>query len=135
MKRLLAVAAVAAPLAMVPGIALANGGGGSANQVSIAQYADFNFAGSQVDVGLVVTCKGGTGVVNVSVDQNYPDSPDPLGAHGSGVQDIVCDGKPHSVGATVVGVIYDAGKAKATATVTAPSGTAKAQRWITVIVV
>jgi hypothetical protein len=133
MKRFLAAAALAAPLALAPGIALATGGTGSS--VSINQYADFNFAGTQLDVGLQVSCTGGTGVVNVSVDQPYPESPDPLGAHGTGVMDVVCDGKTHPVGVTVIGVIYDAGHAKATATLTAPSGTATTTRNIVIRVV
>ena len=135
MKRALAAMAIAAPLVLAPGIAFAGSStGGGSSSVAINQFADFNFAGSQLDVGLQVTCKGGTGVVNVSVDQPYPQSPDPLGAHGTGVMNVVCDGKPHAVGVTVVGVIYDAGQAKATATLTAPSGTKTAARQITVIV-
>lgn len=138
MKRLIlgAVAATAAAAAavMVPQAAGATGSTGG-NQVSINQYADFNFSGTQLDVGLQVSCTGGTGVVNVSVDQAYPEAPDPLGAHGSGVMDVVCDGKTHNVGVTVIGVIYDAGKAKATATLTAPSGTKTVSRQIVVRVV
>jgi hypothetical protein len=128
-----AAAAFAATLAVVPGVALATGGGSSA--VAINQYADFNFNGTQLDVGLQVACTGGTGVVNVSVDQPYPESPDPLGAHGTGVMDVVCDGKTHNVGVTVIGVIYDAGKAKATAMLTAPSGTVTTSRQIVIRVV
>jgi hypothetical protein len=140
MKRILAAAALAAPLALVPAVAFAGtstsgSSGGGSTYVSINQYADFNFAGSQLDVGLQVSCTGGTGVANVSVDQPYPQSPDPLGAHGTGVMDVVCDGRTHSVGVTVIGVIYDAGQAKATATVTAPSGTKTTSRCISVVVV
>jgi hypothetical protein len=125
-----AAAAVAAPAALIPSVAGATG-----SSVSINQYADFNFAGTQLDVGLQVACTGGTGVVTVSVDQPYPESPDPLGAHGTGVMDVVCDGKTHNVGVTVIGVIYDAGKAKATATLIAPSGTKIVSRQIVVRVV
>jgi hypothetical protein len=137
-KRLIlgAVAATAAAAAtvLVPQAAGATGSSGG-NQVSINQYADFNFNGTQLDVGLQVSCTGGTGVVNVSVDQAYPESPDPLGAHGSGVMNVVCDGNTHNVGVTVIGVIYDAGKAKATATLTALSGSKTVTRQIVVKVV
>jgi hypothetical protein len=130
-----AAAAVAATAAvLVPQAADATGGTGG-SQVSINQYADFNFNGGQLDVGLQVSCTGVTGVVNVSVDQAYPETPDPLGAHGMGAMDVVCDGKTHNVGVTVVGVIYDAGKAKATATLTAPSGNKTVSRQIVVRVV
>ena len=47
----------------------------------------------------------------------------------------MCDGKTHYVGVTVIGVVYDAGKAKATATLTAPSGNKTTSRWISVRVV
>jgi hypothetical protein len=126
-----AAAALVAPVALIPSIAGATGG----SSVSINQYADFNFNGTQLDVGLQVSCTGGTGVVKVSVDQAYPESPDPLGAHGTGVMDVVCDGKTHNVGVTVIGVIYDAGKAKATAMLTAPSGNVTVSRQIVVRVV
>jgi hypothetical protein len=129
-----AAAAVAAPLALMPSIAGATGGTGGSS-VSINQYADFNFNGTQLDVGLNVSCTGGTGVVTATVDQDYPESPIMLGAHGTGVTDVVCDGKVHYVGLTIVGVVYDAGKAKATATVTAPSGSATAARMISIRVV
>jgi hypothetical protein len=139
MKRVLGTAAVAVPLALAPAVAIAGerstSTNPSGNSVSINQDADFNFAGTQLDVGLQVRCTGGTGIVNVSVDQYYPETPDPLGAHGTGVMDVVCDGKTHSVGVTVVGVIYDAGRAKAKATLVAPSGTKNASRLIIIRVV
>jgi hypothetical protein len=139
MKRVLLAAAVTVPLALAPAVAFAGehttSTTPSGSAVSINQYADFNFNGTQLDVGLQVRCAGGTGVVNVSVDQPYPESPDPLGAHGTGIMDVVCDGKTHNVGATVIGVIYDAGKATATATLTASSGTKTVSRQIVVRVV
>ena len=137
MKRVLLAAAVTVPLALAPAVAFAGerttSTTSSGNSVSINQYADFNFNGTQLDVGLQVRCTGGTGVVNVDVDQPYPESP--IGAHGTGVMDVVCDGKTHNVGATVIGVIYDAGKAKAKANLVAPSGTKNATRQIVVRVV
>jgi len=129
-----ATAVATAAAVMVPQAADATGSAGGSS-VSINQYADFNFSGTQLDVGLQVSCTGGTGVVDVSVDQAYPESPDPLGAHGSGVMDVVCDGKTHNVGVTVIGVIYDAGKARATATLVAPSGSKTVSRQIVVRVV
>ncbi|MFL6130156.1 MAG: hypothetical protein ACJ73E_13970 [Mycobacteriales bacterium] len=129
-----AALAAATSVVLVPSAAEAGGGTGGSS-VSINQYADFNFNGTQLDLGLQVSCTGATGVVNVSVDQPYPDSPDPLGAHGTGVMDVVCDGRTHSVGVTVVGVVYDAGKATVTATLTAPSGTKTVSRQVVVKVV
>jgi len=128
-----AVAAVAAAAATVavPSAAGATGTA-SGNSVSINQYADFNFAGTQLDLGLNVSCTGGTGIVNVMVDQAYPESPSPDGAHGTGVQNVVCDGKTRYVTVTIVGTLYDGGKATATATVMAPSGSASAQRQISI---
>jgi hypothetical protein len=126
-----AAAALAAPAVFVPSVASATGGT-SGSSVSINQYADFNFAGSQLDVGLYVRCTGGTGLVNLTVNQAYPETPLPTGAHGTGVQDVVCDGKTRYVTATVVGVLYDGGKATATATLMAPSGDVTVKRQISI---
>ena len=120
-------AAVAAPVALMPSIAGATG-----SSVSINQYADFNFAGSQLDLGLNVSCTGGTGVVNVMVDQAYPETPLLTGAHGTGVQEVVCDGKTRYVTVTIVGVLYDGGKATAKAMLMAPSGTVTSSRQISI---
>ena len=123
-----AAAAVAAPVALIPSIAGATGG----SSVSINQYADFNFAGGQLDLGLNVSCTGGAGVVNVTVDQAYPETPLFTGAHGTGVQEVVCDGKTRYVTVTIVGVLYDGGKATAKAELMAPSGPAAGSRQISI---
>jgi len=135
---LLGMVAAALPLGLLHGVAKATGGTRattSTTAVSIRQYADFNLSGFQLDVGLNVRCTGGSGTATVSVTQTPPDSGHPV--TGSGAQpDLVCDGQMHSVGVTVIGVLYDAGKAYATADVTSDSGgTAHAERWITIQVV
>jgi hypothetical protein len=48
---------------------------------------------------------------------------------------VVCDGRTHSVGVTVTGILYDPGKAYAKADVTSTGGTAHAERQITILVV
>ena len=133
-RRLIGAALAALSLAVVPAVT-ASATGGSGTSVSINQYADFNFNGTQLDVGLQVRCSGGSGLAMVDVDQYYPETPNPLGAHGTGIMEVVCDGQTHNVGVTVVGVVFDAGKAKAKATVIAPSGTATTTRWIVIRVV
>jgi hypothetical protein len=132
---LLGIVAIALPLGLLHGVAGAAGGSSTtATDVSIRQYADFNLNGLQLDVGLNVRCTGGLGLAKVSVTQTTPDSPHPV--TGGGTKDVVCDGQTHSVGVSVIGVLYDAGKAYATADVTSDSGgTAHAERWITVQVV
>jgi hypothetical protein len=122
-----AAAAVAAPAALIPSVAGATG-----SSVSINQYADFNFAGTQLDVGVNVRCTGGTGTVNVSVNQDYPETWAPTGALGTGVQNVVCDGWTRYVTVTIVGAPYDGGKATATAMLIAPSGSVTAQRQISI---
>jgi hypothetical protein len=122
-----AAAAVAAPAALIPSVAGATG-----SSVSINQYADFNFAGTQLDVGVNVSCTGGTGTVNVSVNQAYPETWAPTGALGTGVQNVVCDGRTRYVTVTIVGAPYDGGKATATAMLIAPSGSVTAQRQISI---
>ena len=124
--------AVALPLGLTT--AKATGSGGKTNSVTIDSRADFEFAGTQVDVGLKVRCSGGSGVVDVWLDQYPPETPAPVGM-GSGAMPVVCDGKERPVGVTVEGALYDEGRAKATATLVAPSGTKTTVKWITIVVV
>ena len=139
MKRLrmlvvLGAVAIALPLGLATAKATGGGGTTTTNSVTIDSTADFEFAGTQLDVGLRVRCYGGFGTVDVTVDQYPPETP--VGATGTGAASVVCDGKTRPVGVTVEGVVYDEGRAKATATLIAPSGgTAKAVRWINIVVV
>jgi hypothetical protein len=134
-KRLIlgTVAATAAATAavLVPQAAGATGSSGGSH-VSINQYADFNFAGGQLDLGLNVSCTGGSGTVNVSVHQDYPETWAITGADGAGAQVVVCDGRTRYVTVTIVGAPYDGGKATATAMLVAPSGNVTAKRQISI---
>jgi hypothetical protein len=138
MKRLrllvvLGAIAVALPLGLTTARATGTSGTTNTNSVTINSRADFEFAGTQLDVGLRVRCYGGSGAVDVTVDQYPPETP--VGATGTGAALVVCDGKERPVGVTVEGVIYDEGRAKATATLLAPSGTKTAVKWINIVVV
>jgi hypothetical protein len=133
---LLGVIAVALPLGIVfAGNAGATGSTGTTS-VSISQYADFNFDGTQLDVNLLVRCTGGGGLATVTVNQPTPETGFPDTTGDGFNPDVVCDGKTHSVGVTVHGVVYDPGKAYAIADVT-PLGGPKghAEKWITIKVV
>lgn len=137
MKRLrllvvLGAIAVALPLGLTT--AKATGSTGTTSSVTINSRADFELFGTQLDVGLNVRCYGGSGFVDVWVDQYPPETPAPVGM-GSGATMVVCDGKTRPVGVTVEGAVYDEGRAKATATLVAPSGTTKTVKWINVVVV
>ena len=130
---LLSVLAVALPVGLLSGVAKATGGSGTS--VSISQTADFNAAGAQLDVNLNVRCRGGTGLAEVTVNQDSPETgvPDTTGTGFNFA--VVCDGQTHSVGVTVIGVVYDPGKAYAIADVTPPpggSGPGHAEKWITI---
>jgi hypothetical protein len=86
-----------------------------------------------VDVSLHVTCEGGTGVVDVTVEQEPPETQSPT--IGTGESVVVCDGNQHDVAVTVTGGSFsgfDVGKAFATATLVAPSGTDTDARPITI---
>jgi hypothetical protein len=134
---LLGMVAVALPLGVLQGLAKADddgGGGGGGTSVSIQPYADYDFVGATIDVGLYVRCSGGSGTVIVDLNQYPPETPYPV-ATGSGPQILACDGQTHSVGVTVNGFGFDAGTAKAKATVMAPSGNKTVERWITIVVV
>lgn len=135
MKKMLAIGAAAAALALAP-VGIANGATSpkSSNSVSIDYYADYDFTGTNIDVGLRVRCYGGSGTVDVLLEQAPPETPAPVGV-GSGPQIVTCDGRTHAVGTTVVGAYFDVGKAKATATLIAPSGTTKAWRQVYIRVV
>lgn len=132
---LLGVVVVALPLGAVFAGNAGAAGSTTTNSVSIRQYADFNLEGVQLDVGLNVRCTGGTGTATVHVTQALPESGHPVTGFGTN-PNVVCDGQTHSVGVTVIGTVYDAGKAYATAEVdTLNGGTAEAARYITIQVV
>jgi hypothetical protein len=132
-----ATAAVAAGVALVPSVAGATGSKPPKppkDSVTISQYADYGLNGTNLDIDLQVRCTGGSGFVEVQVDQYYPETPNPLGAHGfSPPTAVVCDGVSRHVTATIVGTLYDGGKAKAIATLVAPSGTTTAKKTITIV--
>jgi hypothetical protein len=126
---LLGMVAVALPLGLLQGVAKAVTG----TSVSIAPTADYNLAGTSLDVQLFVRCTGGSGVATITVTQTTPETGDPA-AIGTGFSTVVCDGQTHTVGITATGGVFDPGKAKAVAEVTAPSGKAKAVKYITIFV-
>jgi hypothetical protein len=132
-KRILAAAALAAPLALVPGIAQATGGTTSTNSIYIYPSADYGLNGATLDLDLQVKCKTstGNGVINLTAEQYYPETPDPLGAYGIGATLVVCDGKSRPVAGSVEGAVFDNGKAKATASLVGSSTTTT--KWITII--
>ena len=76
---LLGAVAVALPLGL--SAAHATGGGGSGTQVTIQEHADYDIAGTRIDVGLYVRCTDATGfgVLDVTVDQYPPETPYPVG--------------------------------------------------------
>jgi hypothetical protein len=88
-----------------------------------------------VSVALHVTCEGdpAPGIVTVTVEQEPPETQSPT--VGTGEQVVVCDGNQHDVAVTVTGGSFsgfDIGKAFATATLVAPSGTDSDARQITI---
>jgi hypothetical protein len=88
-----------------------------------------------VSVALHVTCGGDpvSGTVVVTVEQNPPETQSQT--VGTGQQVVVCDEKQHDVAVTITGGSFsgfDIGKAFATATLFAPSGTDSDARPITI---
>jgi hypothetical protein len=137
MLTMLGVLAVILPIGLLQGVAKANGGSGSPNQVTIQPKAEYILADSVINVGLYVKCQGGSGNVVVDVTQSPPATPSPV-AHGDSTQIVVCDGQTHSVAATVTGFGFDAGTAWATADLTttgSPTVVTHAQRSINIVVV
>lgn len=136
MKRMIIAALATVMLfALMPiGSAAATGGTTAKNQISIQRDAQYDVDGFIIHVGLVVTCEKSPlalpGSVEVSVTQDPPETPYPLTA-GSGLNNVVCDGKPHAVGVTVQGEGFDAGKAHATATLFPAVDTSSAAKTVT----
>jgi hypothetical protein len=130
---LLGVVAVALPLGFAR--AGANTTSGTTTSVTIEPNAQFDDDGFILHVGLSVRCAPSPlpGLVQLQVDQYPPESPTEV--HGLGSNDVVCDGRSHTVGVTVGGIKFDAGKAFVTATVTPPSGPeATATKWVNITV-
>jgi hypothetical protein len=141
MKRLrllvvLGAVAVALPLGLATAKATGTTGG-SYNSVSIVSPAQYNLDGTYITVQVYARCKPGltkSGVVNLWVDQYYPETPVVTGAHGTFFANVVCDNRTRAVGVTVPVGPYDAGKAYAKAEVVAGDGsTAKTARWIDIV--
>jgi hypothetical protein len=120
-------------------VVLATVGAGSAKangttDVSIMLQAQY-VTEVLVSVALHVTCEGDPlfGVVFVTVEQEPPETQSTT--VGTGQQVVVCDGNQHDVAVTVTGGSFsgfDIGKAFATATLVAPSGTDSDARRITI---
>jgi hypothetical protein len=136
-RSLLLLGAIATAL-VVPTVAKATGGTEPANSVYIVSPAQYNFAGTYITIQLYVRCKPtalvNSTVVNVTVDQPYPETPVPTGAHGSDFANVVCDNRTHTVGVTVPVGPFDAGKAYVKAELVQLTGNkAKASRWIDIV--
>ena len=129
---LLTALAVALPLGVLSGVAKATGGDGSS--ISINQNAQYDAYGGIIHVGMRVRCPASPlfGTITVTVTQEPPEST--LPANGTNiVKDVVCDGQTHTVGSTILGDHFDAGRAYATA-VFDTGGTATDARTINIIV-
>jgi hypothetical protein len=129
---LLGAIAIALPFGLTS--AGATGGDGSSSSLTINQNAQFDVVGSIVHVGLRARCPASPlpGTIEVHLTQDPPESV----VHAEGdsfVKEVVCDGATHSVGASVFGANFDAGRAYATATFTF-GGSASAARWVNIIV-
>ena len=86
-----------------------------------------------VEVGVHYQCAGGLGTIFVQVTQSPPENAFP--SLGTGTFPVTCDGQTHeaALSATSGPFAFDAGKAQATATLTAPSGTATDTRTINIV--
>jgi hypothetical protein len=130
---LLSALAIALPIGVLSGVAKA-GGTGSTSSITINQNAQYDAFGGLVHVGMRVRCPAYPmfGTITVTVKQDPPETT--VHAEGTNlVKDVVCDGQTHTVGASVLGENFDAGRAYATAEFVS-GGTATDARWIDIIV-
>jgi hypothetical protein len=130
---LLSALAIALPIGVLSGLAKA-GSTGSTSSITINQHAQYDAFGGIVHIGLRVRCPASplTGTISVRVEQDPPETT----THAEGtnlVKQVLCDGQTHTVGATVLGANFDAGRAYATAAFVS-GGTAADARWINIIV-
>ena len=133
MKRLRLLMVVGVIAAALPlGMSAVGASGTTSTEVSIQSPADYDVTGTNIDVRVNVRCSGGTGTLVVELKQYPPETPYPVG-EGSGPNIVACDGRTHAGGATVIGAVFDPGRALATATVIAPSGTKKVSKWIHIV--
>lgn len=95
----------------------------AASSISLDAIADWSNAGATVDVSGTATCTGGNGTVTVQLRQGN------VVGHGTN-PNIVCDGASHAFSVTVAGGPFTLGSAKATASLTAPSGNASTSRTV-----
>ena len=131
---LLSALAIALPLGVLSGVAKAGGSTGSTSSITINQNAQYDAYGGIIHVGMRVRCPASPlfGAITVTVTQEPPEST--LPANGTNlVKDVVCDGQTHTVGSTILGDHFDAGRAYATA-VFDFGGTATDARTINIIV-
>jgi hypothetical protein len=131
---LLSALAIALPVGVLSGIAKATGSTGSTSSITINQNAQYDVVGSIVHVGLRVRCPASPvfGTIEVLLTQDPPETT----VHAEGdniVKDVVCDGQTHTVGTSVFGENFDAGRAYAKAFFLT-GGSATAERWINIIV-
>jgi hypothetical protein len=134
MKDVRWLAAAAAAVVLVVSAGSARAAGTGPTDVSILLQAQY-VTEVLVSVALHVTCEGDPifGVVAVTVQQEPPETQSTT--IGTGQQVVVCDGRQHDVAVTVTGGSFsgfDIGKAFATATLVAPSGTDTDARPITI---
>jgi hypothetical protein len=130
---LLSVLAVALPVGVLSGIAKATPSA-DGSEIIINQNAQYDALGGLVHVGLRVRCPASplTGTISVTVKQDPPETTTP--SEGTNlVKQVVCDGQNHTVGATVFGLNFDAGRAYATAAFVS-GGTDADARWINIMV-
>ena len=133
MKHVRWLSAAAAGLVLVA-VGAGSASAGGTTDVSIMLQAQY-VTEVVVSVALHVTCEGDPlfGVVDVTVEQEPPETQSTT--VGTGEQVVVCDGNQHDVAVSVTGGSFsgfDIGKAFATATLVAPSGTDMDARPITI---
>ena len=127
------LSATAASLLLVT-VGAGSASAGGTTDVSIMLQAQY-VTEVVVSVALHVTCEGEPlfGVVDVTVQQESPETQS--ATVGTGGQVVVCDGNQHDVAVNVTGGSFsgfDIGKAFASATLVAPSGTDSDARPITI---
>jgi hypothetical protein len=115
MRRLVLLTAIVAVL-FASGLGAASAQ--AVNRVSIEPNAQWGHNLVGVGVQLHVTCDSPGTFANVMLTQSPPENAFPT--TGMGSSPVLCDGRQHQVGVTVIGFGFDIGKAFAFATLCNP---------------
>ena len=136
MSRLLKIVLLTTSLLLAtlsPGLASAQSAPQNQLQIDANSVFALDFGVTTVNVGFQFQCFGGTGVINVTLEQGPQQPNGTFAGFGGGSVNVPCDGQQRIAAATVFGSGLQLGNALAQATLTSPAGTASDARVVNIV--